>query len=88
MLDKGPQGQAQYGMSHAAALERFAKLGELVADDLNKKVGVNALLVMRQSGFFPESASNDELEDSDEFKEICGDLIAEFSTGLNENLIM
>ena len=65
--------QYQYGMSQAAAEQKFEKLAAGIADQLNYKIREQALFVMKNSGFFPES-EYEELDEYDEFHELCMDL--------------
>lgn len=65
--------QYQYGMGQAAAEQKFEKLAASTADQLNDKIREQALFVMKNSGFFPES-EYENLDEYDEFHELCMDL--------------
>lgn len=65
--------QYQYGMSQAAAEQKFEKLAASTADQLNAKIREQALFVMKNSGFFPES-EYENMDEYDEFHDLCMEL--------------
>lgn len=79
---------AQYGMGHAAKQEAYRRVAMKTADDLNNKIRASALAVMQGSGFFPGSMTEEEMEESDEFHEICLDLGHEFLLGFKDNFMV
>lgn len=78
--------QYQYGMIQGAVEEGLQNVAMNVANELNAKIRERALYVLKHSGFFPES-EYDNLEEYDEFRELCMELGHAFLKGFESNFI-
>lgn len=79
--------QYQYGMVQAAAEQKFEKLAMSAADQLNAKIRQQALFVMKNSGFFPES-EYDRLDEYDDFHDLCMELGHAFLKHFADNFMV